>query len=123
MLHFMLEIQILREQKDRVLTGLKKRGFSDERLASVDQALVLDDRRKELQTQLDGLLNERNKLSDEIGRLFKSGQAAEANQLKTKVQDLKTDIDNLENLLIQARTDLDQALVALPNIPHSTVPE
>ena len=70
----MLEIQILRDQKARAVAGLKKRGFSEERLLAIDQIVSLDDQRKDLQTQLDVLLNERNTLSDEIGNLFKSGK-------------------------------------------------
>ena len=119
----MLEIQILRDQRDRVLTGLKKRGFSQERLLVVDQVLSLDDQRKEVQTQLDSALNERNTLSDEIGRLFKSGQAKEANELKTKVQSLKEGIEGMELRLQQIKSDLDTQLVSLPNIPHVSVPE
>ncbi len=119
----MLEINILREQKDRVLTGLRKRGFTPERLKTVDEVIVLDDRRKEVQTQLDGYLNERNRLSDEIGSLFKQGKAKEANELKTKVQNLKEVIDGQEQTLQKTKTDLDALLVTLPNIPHISVPD
>lgn len=119
----MLEIQILRDQRDRVITGFRKRGFSEERLLTVDQVIALDDQRKEVQTELDGLLNERNTLSDEIGRLFKSGQAQEANALKTKVQTLKETIEGLELRLQQIKSDLDALLVTLPNVPHESVPE
>ena len=119
----MLEIQLLREQKQRALTGLKKRGFSDDRLRVLDEILTLDERRKEVQTELDSRLNERNVLSDEIGSLFKKGQAKEANELKTKVQELKETIDKLEERLKQIKVDLDASLVTLPNIPHTSVPE
>lgn len=119
----MLEIQILRDQRDRALTGFKKRGFSEERLRTVDQAIALDDQRKEVQTELDAMLNERNVLSDEIGRLFKAGNAQEANALKTKVQAIKETVEGLELRLQQVKTELDAVLVSLPNIPHSSVPE
>lgn len=119
----MLEIQILRDQRDRAIAGFRKRGFTEERLQTVDQVIALDDQRKEVQTQLDNLLNERNTLSDEIGRLFKSGQAQEANALKTKVQALKETIEGLELRLQQVKSDLDALLVSLPNIPHESVPE
>jgi seryl-tRNA synthetase len=119
----MLEIQILREQKDRALAGLKKRGFGEDRLRVLDEILALDDRRKEVQTELDSRLNERNTISDEIGHLFKSGQAAQANGLKASVQQIKESIDKLEDRLQQIKIDLDAALVSLPNIPHTSVPE
>lgn len=119
----MLEIQILRDQKARAVAGLKKRGFSEERLLAIDQIVSLDDQRKDLQTQLDVLLNERNTLSDEIGNLFKSGKPQEANQLKVKVQATKEAAEALESQLQETKAALDALLVTLPNIPHTTVPE
>ena len=119
----MLEIQILRDQRERAVVGFKKRGFTEERLLIVDQVIALDDQRKEVQTQLDSFLNERNTLSDEIGRLFKSGKAQEANELKTKVQSIKENVEGLEVKLQQTKADLDTLLVSLPNIPHESVAE
>lgn len=119
----MLEIQILREQKDRVIAGLKKRGLSVERLQTIDQIIELDDVRKDVQTQLDNELNERNTLSDEIGNLFKQGKAKEANELKTKVQGVKERAETLESKLQETKSALESLLVSLPNIPHATVPE
>ncbi len=118
----MLEIQILRDEKDRVITGLKKRGFTEEKLLIIDQIIDLDDQRKASQTHLDGLLNERNTLSDEIGGLFKSGQKDEANQLKIKVQAIKDTAEATETELTKIKSQLDNLLVLLPNIPHSSVP-
>ncbi|MDQ3016287.1 MAG: serine--tRNA ligase, partial [Bacteroidota bacterium] len=119
----MLEIQILREQKDRVITGLKKRGLRQDRLDLIDKIIDLDDQRKEVQTQLDAQLNERNILSDQIGSLFKAGKAQDANELKAKVQSIKESADILENKLQSVRQEIDAALVTLPNVPHATVPE
>jgi len=119
----MLEIQIIRDQKARVISGLKKRGFSDERLQILDQIINLDDQRKDVQTRLDSLLSERNTLSDEIGNLFKQGQAKEANDLKSKVQSIKENADSLDQQLKSTISDLDGLMVTLPNIPHETVPE
>jgi seryl-tRNA synthetase len=119
----MLEIQIIRDQKSRVISGLKKRGFSDERLQILDQIIILDDQRKDVQTRLDSLLSERNTLSDEIGNLFKQGKAKEANELKAKVQSIKENADLLDQQLKSTISDLDGLMVTLPNIPHETVPE
>src|SRR5690606_32075918 len=99
----MLEIQLLREQQERVMAGLRKRGWSDERLALIHQIIALDDDRKATQTELDKCLNERNTLSAEIGGLFKQGRADEANSLKIKVQDVKERVDSLEQSLQQVK--------------------
>lgn len=119
----MLEIQILRDQRERTIAGLKKRGLNEERLAVVDQIINLDTERKEVQTQLDSFLKTRNELSDQIGILFKSGKASEANELKIRVQEAKDVADVLEQRLQKLKSDLDNALITLPNIPHSSVPE
>ena len=119
----MLELQILRDQRERTLTGLKKRGLDEERLGLVDKIIALDSERKEIQTQLDGYLNERNNLSDEIGNLFRQGKAQEANELKIKVQAVKDIADSLEQKLNGIKTELEANLILLPNIPHVSVPE
>lgn len=119
----MLELQILREQSERVTNGLKKRGLSEDRLALTAKIIGLDDQRKEVQTLLDTRLNERNNLSDQIGRLFKEGKAAEANALKEQVQAVKEDADALEIRLSDIRKEIEELLVTLPNIPHVSVPE
>ncbi len=97
-----------------MIAGLKKRGFTEERLENIDKVLALDDIRKEVQTQLDTLLNERNTLSDEIGNLFKQGKGQEANQLKARVQTIKEAADALEIKLQETKADLDALLVAYP---------
>lgn len=119
----MNEIQILREEKERAITGLKKRGYTADKLLIIDQIIQLDDQRKSTQTQLDNLLGERNTLSATIGDLFKSGQAKEANDLKVKVQAIKNEADLKESELSQIKSKLDELLVSLPNIPHVSVPD
>ncbi len=119
----MLEIHLLRDQFDKVATGLRKRGWSDEQLDAVQQVISLDNHRKEIQTQLDGHLNERNTLSAQIGELFKKGQQKEANELKEKVQDIKEKIDSLELQLTITREQIDHIITSIPNIPHESVPD
>lgn len=119
----MLEIHIIRDQKDRALAGLRKRGFSEERLKGLDAIIALDDKRKEVQTRLDSLLAERNSISDEIGNLFKKGKAQEANELKTKVQSIKENVESLEQELKSTIAELESQLLTYPNIPHVSVPE
>lgn len=118
----MLEVQILREQKSRVAAGLKKRGWTDERISVVDEIMGLDDSRKATQTELDKLLNERNTLSAEIGSLFKQGRQGEANDLKNKVQEIKERADGLEQLLHNLKTEAENLLLTIPNIPNEQVP-
>lgn len=68
----MLQVNFLRENKERVLEGLKKRSFKE--LDLVDAAINADDERKKLQFELDSQLSEMNKISKEIGILMKDGK-------------------------------------------------
>lgn len=118
----MLELSFIREQKDRVIEGLKKRNFSEEDLAIISLILELDDRRKTTQTTLDKALAERNQLSRDIGDLFKQGRQADAEALKQRVAALKDQVADLEQTLETTKTELDAVLLKVPNIPHASVP-
>ena len=72
----MLQISYIRENKEKVLTGLKKRNFGE--LELVEQAIALDEKRRALQTELDEALSKSNKLSKEIGALMKEGNKEDA---------------------------------------------
>ncbi|MBB4078955.1 seryl-tRNA synthetase [Lewinella aquimaris] len=117
----MLQVQMLREDKDRILTGLEKRNLPDA-AAKIDEVVALDDRRKELQTQNDNLLAERNQLSREIGDLFKSGQKEAAGSLRDRVNVIKDESAAIETALTEVLTELDEQLLQLPNVPHALVP-
>jgi seryl-tRNA synthetase len=119
----MLELNFLRVNTERVKEGLRVRNFSDEDLSIVDNIINLDDRRKATQTQLDNLLAERNTLSKEIGQLFKSGQKEAAEGKRNRVNDIKEEAAGLEDALKAIKTELDEALYQVPNIPHPSVPK
>jgi len=116
----MLQLQALRTNKDQIAKALKKRNF-DSKL-HLDKVLSLDEKRRGLQTDLDNTLAEGNKLSKEIGMLFKSGRAEEANQIKQKTTQLKEDSKRLTEELSAAADELEEALYQIPNVPHESVP-
>jgi seryl-tRNA synthetase len=119
----MLEISLLREQKNRVLEGLKKKNQPESALRLVDEVIVMDDERKQTQTKLDNLLFQINTLSGQIGDLFKAGKAAEANELKEQVNNIKEESKELEITLKQLKENIEENIISLPNIPHVSVPE
>jgi len=116
----MLQLQALRTNKDQIAKALKKRNFDAE--LHLDKVLSLDEKRRGLQTDLDNTLAEGNKLSKEIGMLFKSGKAEEANQIKQKTTQLKEDSKRLTEELNAAADELEEALYQIPNVPHESVP-
>lgn len=122
-LKFMLQISFLKENKDRVIQGLKTRNFKDEDLQIVDQVLELDDLRKTTQTSLDKALQERNALSKEVGKLFQQGKREEAEGIKNRVGELKGTISDLENTLKETKEKLAEGLYTIPNTPHPSVPK
>ncbi|SFW30200.1 seryl-tRNA synthetase [Sinomicrobium oceani] len=118
----MLQLQFIRENKERVIRGLEKRNLGEEAADLVNEALRLDEERRGIQATLDSTLAESNKLSKEIGNLFKSGAHQEANALKEKTATLKTESKELNEKLNDTTQALNTVLYRIPNIPHETVP-
>ena len=119
----MLELNFIKENKEKVLEGLKKRNFPIEDLGVIDQLISLDDKRKAIQTQLDKVNAERKQISDSIGTLFKEGKRDEAEQKKLIVLGLKEKIGEHEVALKSTKNDLSELLYTLPNVPHTSVPK
>ncbi len=119
----MLTIQAIKVEKERVIKGLVKRGWSDEQLKIVGKVIELDDARRRTQTELDQLLSEINSISKEIGSLFKSGKADEANALKRKVADIKATSGELETRQKDLKREIESQLLNIPNVPHESVPK
>ena len=117
----MLQISYIRDNKDLVIKGLKKRNFKE--LDLVDKAIALDENRRQTQTQLDNTLSESNKLSKEIGALMKEGKRQEAEAAKAQTADLKEQIKQYTAALDQTVQELNEILYRIPNIPNEIVPE
>jgi seryl-tRNA synthetase len=116
----MLQIQVIRDRKDEISNALKKRNIDADAL--LNDVLSLDEKRRTTQTHLDATLAESNTLSKEIGMLFKSGKAQEANVLKEKTGNLKEDSKKLGDELNSVAEKLQNLLYQIPNIPHESVP-
>ena len=117
----MLQISYIRDNKDLVIKGLKKRNFKE--LDLVDRAIALDENRRQTQTQLDNTLSESNRLSKEIGALMKEGKRQEAEAAKAQTADLKEQIKQYTAALDQTVQELNEILYRIPNIPNEIVPE
>ena len=115
----MLQVNFLRENKERVTAGLNKRNFKQIEL--VDEAISTDDERKKLQFELDQNLTEMNKISKEIGILMKEGKKEEAETAKSKTAEYKENSQNLQQKLKDAEARLAEILYLIPNIPYEKV--
>lgn len=116
----MLQLQAIREHKDKMISALKKRNINGSVL--LENVLQLDEKRRTTQTRLDSVLAESNSLSKKIGVLYKTGKAQEATILKEKTAGLKEESKQLAEDLSTAADELQSLLYQIPNIPHSSVP-
>ena len=117
----MLQVQFIRDHKDTVLEGLAKRNLANaEEL--IEKVLLTDENRRSTQVSLDNVLAESNKLSKEIGLLFKSGEVQKANLVKEKTGQLKEQSKELTEKLNTVTKELQDLLFEIPNVPHVSVP-
>ena len=116
----MLLVPNLRENRENILAGLAKRNkdFSQQ----IDEIIRLDEVRRKTQNDLDNNLAEANKMSKEIGDLFKSGKKDEAEAAKPRVAALKEAAKELEQTLQQTEEAQKQLLYTIPNVPKTIVP-
>ncbi|MEP2239910.1 MAG: serine--tRNA ligase [Maribacter sp.] len=115
----MLQIQTIRDNQEDIILALGKRNIDAQPL--IEKVLQLDENRRAAQTSLDNVLAESNKISKEIGVLYKTGKAQEANSLKEKTVKLKEESKQLGEDLNKAEDELQTLLYQLPNAPHSSV--
>ncbi|OCK43661.1 serine--tRNA ligase [Tenacibaculum soleae] len=116
----MLQVQFIRENKQTVLDGLAKRNFADAETI-INDVLTFDETRRATQVSLDNILAESNKISKEIGGLFKSGEIQKANLLKEKTGQLKEESKQLTEDLNLTTSKLQDLLYQIPNVPHASV--
>lgn len=116
----MLQVQFIRENKAHIITALAKRNFEANEI--INQVISFDEERRAIQAELDNTLAESNKLSKEIGGLYKSGEHAKANELKTKTSKLKELSKELSDKLNEKADSLSELLYTIPNVPHQLVP-
>lgn len=116
----MLQLTELRENKDDIIERFKKRSL--DATETITQILSLDDKRKGAQQRLDNTLADSNRMAKEIGQLFKSGKATEANALKDQTKELKEQANQLKEELQKVEQELNALLFNLPNVPNEKVP-
>lgn len=117
----MLQISVIRQNQLEVIESLGRKNVPDA-AKKIAEIIQLDDQRKQWRTSLEKLLTDRNQLSDEVGKRYKSGDKEGADAIKTKVNALKDKTAELELLLGNIEKDLDDLLYLIPNLPHASVP-
>ncbi len=116
----MLEIQRIRNEKDAIAAGLKKRNL--DALPVLDEILEVDAQWRSLKGELDQLGAESNKLAKEIGGLFKEGKVEEANAAKSKTAEIKSREQEVKQKVADLEQQITELLYTLPNVPKEIVP-
>jgi len=117
----MLQVAYIRAHKEEVIERLAVKNFDAKEI--IEELIILDERRRNTQSDNDAILAESNKLSKEIGELFKSGNVEQANAKKTETALLKEKTKVLQQVLSETQESLERKLVQIPNIPNKSVPK
>lgn len=116
----MLQLNILRTQKEFVLERLRVKNFKTPE--SIELILKIDEQRRKIQTENEELLAKINVASKEIGKLIASGDTESAEKMKAEVASFKENTKDLtEKLNVLEQQQYDE-LVLIPNLPHTLVP-
>ncbi|MEX1192737.1 MAG: serine--tRNA ligase [Brumimicrobium sp.] len=116
----MLEITRIRTDRDVIVEGLKKRGIDVS--ATIDSILSLDEQWRAKKAEMESVQSESNKISKEIGQLFREGKTEEANAAKEKTGVLKTQEQDLKQEVNELETQIQNKLYEIPNVPQDIVP-
>jgi seryl-tRNA synthetase len=112
----MLDIKFIRENKDLVAMGAKKKHIDFD----VEALIKIDDRRKELITLIDQKRAEQNEVSQKI---ISINDPAEKAEVIGKMKALKEELQKEEEELKTVMHDWQVLMVSVPNIPDMSVPE
>ncbi|EGE9429233.1 serine--tRNA ligase [Listeria monocytogenes] len=113
----MLDVKLLRNNFDEVKQKLQNRG---EDLGEFEKFGELDKRRRTLIMETEALKSQRNEVSQEIAKLKREKQDADA-----KIEEMRVVGDRIKTLDIELREideKLDMILMSIPNIPHESTP-
>lgn len=112
----MLDPKLIRNDLDSVALKLKDRGF----ILDVSRLNTLEEQRKELQTKLQDLQNERNVKSKAVGHAKAAGNNAD--EIMQQVKEIAETLKTTEEKFTQVQIELNDYLAIIPNIPHASVP-
>ena len=117
----MLDIKFLRQNPDVVKENIKKK-FQDEKLPLVDEVIELDKRNREIKGEVEALRAEKNKVSKEIGACMAHGEKEKAEELKKKVQENATRMEELSAEEKEVEAKIKKDMMVIPNIIDPSVP-
>lgn len=115
----MLEIQRIRNEKEEIIEGLKKRHFDAAPI--VDEVLTVDEQWRSKKGELESVASQMNQISKQIGMLFGQGKVEEANAAKAQTAELKAQEASLKAEVDELDQKITQLMYQLPNVPNALV--
>lgn len=116
----MLDINLLRKDLPSAIRRLETRK-TPQTFLNVEAFQSLEAERKALQIRTEELQNQRNTLSKQIGQLKSKGEDASA--VMAQVSASKAELESSAARLEQIQSDMQSLLLAVPNLPHESVPQ
>jgi len=112
----MLDIKLVRSNPEIVEDSLKRRGMD---ISLLTQVLSLDEKRRAILVEVEALKRRRNEVSDEVARLKKNKENAD--NLIIEMRGVSDRIKEMDTQLSQLESNIKEAMLAIPNIPHVSV--
>ena len=116
----MLQLNYIRENRDAVIERLTVKNFNE--VSLIDDLIQLDESRRKIQNESDAIAAEANAAAKQIGDLMRQGRKEEAEAIKSKSSGYKEQVKLLTDKLSDIEQELQDKIVQVPNLPHSSVP-
>lgn len=117
----MLDIKFVRENPEAVKENIRKK-FQDEKVPLVDEVIMLDGERRDVQKRADELRANRNKLSKEIGNLMAQGKKEEGMALREQIKAQADELDKLSKKETELTEKVTKIMMIIPNMIDESVP-
>ena len=113
----MLDIKRIREDFDNVKKAVESRGKGD---YNIGHAIELDDRRRDLLSEVEALKAKQNRDSKQIPKMKKAGE--DTTELMAEMKKLSDNISALDEQVKAVQTELRELLLGIPNTPNPESP-
>jgi len=112
----MLDLKFIRNNPDKIKQAIElKNDYAD-----IDRLLELDQKRRQILTEVEELKHQRNKVSDDIAQLKRQKQ--DATDLIQEMKTVSAKIKEMDEEVRQLEGQIHEILIRIPNVPHESVP-
>ena len=117
----MIDINIIRNNKEKVITNLKKK-YQEEKIPLVDKIITSDKKLRDIKVTADELRMNRNKISDAIGQDMRNKDIKSAEKKKEEVKNINEQLSTLEKEEETLNSSIKEMMMKIPNIIDESVP-